>query len=260
MELPEIEIEWIATNQELGTYTSPHFCWANKNNQQVSQWVTCRDRLTQCVAAGLHDSNVGTRRTTEMHPMCFDEMRLLITGVYQNNVKTFLEKGIPKLLELLHSAEYQIGMKNKTKVFRVSNINHTHKSNGGAYLLVGDELWMRSIPMISMYALLVRASSGHEMPGHVLHTLNTASDNADIASTDRSYISHSLKGMKRILKYGEKIWYPTLKENCPGNSSHECSTTGIKGFSSNYKPFKSSSHWYRNIDADADEGPKEEAA
>lgn len=248
----EVEIKWL-DNLAITQSKLPFFAWASKNNEQASQYHTCRDRLTICARAGLHNMNYSSYRTTLMPPMCFDETRLLITAPYEKIQKHFLDTGMAKLLELLHSAEYQMGLDRKTEIFKVSNENCHIKSNGGAYLLVADSLWMRSTPMISMYTLLVRISPAHNLGDHILKTLEncTTSPNSLLSECDTLHVTQSLDGMKRVLRYGEKIWHPTPQENYPSNVSYTAiETSGIKGFTAKTCQIPAAKYWYRDLDVD----------
>lgn len=265
MELPKAEVDWLSHN-EIGVLLAPHFAWVSQSNRQASWLNSCRDRLTSSAYAGLHGRRFHSYRTPYMPPICYDEMRLLITGVYENNQKIFLEDGgVAKLLDLLHSAERQIGMEQQTLIYEVTNLMYHHRSNGGVYILQSDPLWMRATPMISMYCLLIRISPAHTLGDDVMTTLErckkSVSGNFGIPCSDFNYVRSSCDGMETIFKYGEKIWYPTAQENHPGDVQYyQIENVGIHGFSGQNRSISPAEYWYRSLEEKTEEAEEVKVA
>ena len=75
-----------------------------------------------------------------------------------------------------------------------------------------------------------------------------------ISEADKLNVVSAMDGIKRIAKYGMRIWHQDIKANMPGNiSSVYISNAGIGGFGARYKK-DFTQHWYRDIDKEiADE-------
>jgi hypothetical protein len=176
-------------------------------------------------------------------PLDFQQTRLLIANSSDAN----LRKKIPNCLEFLHQVENILKMK---KTVAQECLEPPAKyAKSGVWLLSGSKRWLRSSPMISLYALLIRVGFVHKKGNSYQQTI------LDILSgvkktysrNDKSYLNNSMNAIKKILNFGDrKIFYPNIKNNYPQNipvsMMHNC---GIVAYARGTYTKKNFPRWHR---------------
>ena len=244
-----VEIKWRNNASSVYSYGRMEFAWANKDLQQCSTISSCRDYLQDAIHS--HYKNECTAYTYDPSKdpkLSFDYSRLIIGhgGLKVDG----MEELMPKTLDLVNRVAARLKIQ-KTVAYRISNPLTQH-ARSQSFLLVGSPSWMKSPPMISFYTLLMRSSPGHDESiksiDKAIEALSLPS-NTKVNVGDRQLLKNGNKAILRIMKYKNKIWHRTRKDNFPNSlSSGNMHNLGVVGMSSsNPTPQQKEliSYWFR---------------
>jgi hypothetical protein len=121
--------------------------------KQCHEWILCRDFLNDAALAQHVNSHKGIYGFNfypgTNPPVDFKNMRVLVRKRERDIKLEETEQFIESALKIVNHFEVECGIKPKTKVRRVSNIE-------GTFLFIGSSEWMDSPFMISLYTFLIR--------------------------------------------------------------------------------------------------------
>jgi len=121
--------------------------------KQCHDWVLCRDFLNDAVLAQHVNSHKGIYGFNYFPgtnpPIDFKNIRVLVRKRERDIKLEETEQFIESALKIVNHFEVECGIKPKTKVRRVKNID-------GTFLFIGSSEWIESPFMISLYTFLIR--------------------------------------------------------------------------------------------------------
>jgi hypothetical protein len=149
-------------------------------------------------------------------------------------------------LYFLNQIEDELGIKNT--VARCAK-SHKRYPKEGVWLFIGSKRWMKSPPMISLFALLIRVGFSHRIGENFRNTIYDICENErdTYSKVDKFRLRTAKCGINRILMYGDrKIFHRNIKDNFPNSIDihYMHNKMGISGYSTNATKDKMP-HWHR---------------
>lgn len=133
------------------------FSLVSNSYEQCHRWVLCKDFLHDVVYSVVRGQPVDIfkfRYDPSKDPKCcMRETRLLIGHRRDSSFRSRL----PSMLDFLNQVESRLGMKS-SELVEPSTLPEGFRD---AVMVRGSKRWLRSPPMLSLYALLVRVGMGH---------------------------------------------------------------------------------------------------
>ena len=230
------------------------YAFVSPDNQQVHQFVYCKDFLQDTIHAYLNNTTVSLYsfryNGNDSTPITLDSTKILIAS-YRDSA---FRKKINPIIDFLNQIEDVLGMK-KTKVYGCASPMPTYKRSG-VFMLKGSKRWMKAPPMISLYSFLIRLGCAHQEGASYKDTLQGIFNGSikPYQSMDATYLKDSLHGIDFILKMGDrKIFHNEIKRNYPRSITkfddmhNNCGLIGYcKGQAKVHCPY-----WYRDFKAGA---------
>lgn len=185
--------------------------------KQQRPWVYCKDFLHDTVFSFLNESSLeiyGYTYDPKVHLRPFvRRMRLLL----RNRSDKGFAAGVERSREFLNLVEKAMGMPSRTRVFRCPNPPKSYAKTG-IYLFSGSGDWLLAPPMVSCYALMVRAGFAH-VPGKTyMETIDDIINNkvGQYQEFDADQLSASKPGLKRLVNAGYRnVFAREMKANYP---------------------------------------------
>lgn len=245
----KVKIKWFSEKQRLlqGVKKGLQFAFVSQKNEQCMPLAYCKDYLQDAIQAHLLNKKkkkYGFIYDPEVHPkICIEKCKLLVAHDKDKNFKD----NVPKCLMFLNQIEDRLGIK-KTVARCVSNPEKKYL-NEKAWVFTGSKRWLKSPPMISLYALLIRVGFSHKPDESFMATIHDICENErpTYQSVDKFRLRTAKKGFYRILVHGDKkIFHRKIEDNYPSDIDIHTmhNKMGISAFSSNVACDKMP-HWYR---------------
>jgi hypothetical protein len=207
------------------------FAMFNDQNEQICQWVVCRDFFSELIWSQIHNKPAGIygfKADPSVDPKIdFENTRFLIRNRQDKN---FLDK-IDGIVDFVNQIEDIMNLR-KTEIFIVNS-----KEKNGEIATVASGRWMRSPVLLSMYSLFLRVGFCHTVGDNWKDTVKkmVKGEIKPYQRNDAEYLKQSIKGIEKILTIGYKnIFYVQPKFNYPEkkNVSKLHNSSGIVSFSS----------------------------
>ena len=199
-----------------GVKTGIEMSFVSPDNQQCTPFFHCKDYLQDAIFNYIHSSEKeinGFKYNPLVNPpLSMDKTKILFT----NSQDFDLSLRIPACLDFLNQFEKEIKTQ-KTKVFRCSFPARKYLRSG-VWLFEGSCRWMKSPPMISLYALMIRLGMNHKEGTRYWDTIYDVIDCKiqPIQDVDTFRIRQSRLGIERIIDEGDRnIFYRDIKDNYP---------------------------------------------
>lgn len=144
-------VKFLQSHQSLyqSASTMVLFAWLSEY-KQCSSWTGCKAHLQDDLYAFLQNNKASGPTHVLNEPLDLDNVRMLVTF----GGKEFL-KVIENVLDFIHQYEEEVGFE-KTKIEIVPNRKNT-------VIFIGDKKWLTSLPMLSLYTLLIRGTTNHHV-------------------------------------------------------------------------------------------------
>jgi len=257
-------IEWHPKTQKICQIPKDglEYALVSEDYRQVHQLVWCKDFLQDAIYGHINHKKIniyGFEYNPDTSPPIYlDQTRILITNWKDAD---FARKLLENCQEFLHEIEEILKLR-KTVIERCENPPPRYRK-AGVFLLNGSKRWMHAPPMISLYTLLIRVGFVHPLGQSAQATLNQIKANKLIPynhhpgkETDVDLVADVFKGIKRILKYGDRrLFHRNIQQNYPLNnqyghvfSIHQMhDSCGMMSFTTatNKADFP---HWYRFLE------------
>ncbi len=251
------EVSWHPKSQKLAQIPKQglEYAFVSERFEQAHQLLWCKDFLQDAIYGFLNQQKVDIYNfqydPKVNPPLYMDKTRIMICNWKDNEFRN----RIPNLVDFLNQFEIRMRMW-KTRAIEVSNPPLVYRKTG-VFILESSPRWMRSPPMISLYALFVRVGMVHKAGDSYKDTIAKvesgevkgyyAKTDYSGRTADASQLANAKKGIAWLLKYRDQALFHTqIKQNYPeGVSTSEVhNSLGIGGFSyggtSNRFP-----HWHR---------------
>lgn len=249
----EKEIIWDDLNKSLRLEQSLtkgiEFSYVSDDNYQCTPFAYCRDYLHDIIQSRLYENNkkiygLNYKNNSKKSPS-LKCLKLLVTDSKTSNFK---EK-IYNAIKMINQIEDKLKIK-RTIIFECKNPPYRYKKNG-IYYLKGSIRWIKSPPMISLFAFLIKTGIHHDPSETYEDTFNKILLNKVkmLYKNDRTKLKYIKPTLEKIIKYGDKkIFSNKFLENYPDPKKvdkyifHSC--YGIVGFSKELTR-KEMPNWYK---------------
>lgn len=209
------------------------FSFLSRNCEQVHTFTSCKDYLHDMVFAQINQwSGSWCNYTVGNSPeISTRQMRMIST----NTSDRALPEKAENALGFLHDMEKKFGVKTLSRLYRAKNPPDCYLPVG-AFIFIGDPIWMSCGPMISLYALGIRLGYGTKPGDEVEEVMQAVADRTrdPYSRSDISICQAAIHGVRRLIAEKPKaIFKRDLKDNYPsGNTNGNThSPFGIAGFS-----------------------------
>jgi hypothetical protein len=212
MEFETIEIEQSA--KSIYTRYGLEFSMVGTEKNFAYNFGPCKEYVLDYTLHSITGDGRGSPYFASMKKVSLDEVRIACKGANEFALKSLdfinaFEKGINYPLTVIKQAS----------------------NDKNVLVFCGSPKWFIAPPMVSLYALLIRAGQHHVIGNDVFKTVKYIIDNAN-RCTDGYNLGQSICAIQAILKYGpEKIFGSDMKANWPvGVDIHN---RGILSFGTN---------------------------
>lgn len=226
----KLSVKWLKTRQSTASqiYNSGlAYCFVSEDMRQCHPFVFCKDFLQDVVQSCLHEKEVAVYGFTYKAdpPITMAATRIAITNVSDKG----FDDRIPAMLDFINQFAGRLHLK-PTTARKVDNAKNV-------YITDGSSRWMNSPPLLSMYALLLRAGGAHTAGRDCMETINGLIDGTIpcYQREDAVQLRASRPGIEKILKIGYRpFFYIDSARNYPKdiNISTLHNSSGIVNFSS----------------------------
>lgn len=213
----EKEIIWLDKNDRLSQIysTGIEFAFISPTMQQVHQFVLCKDFLHDVIYAFLKKKTATiygfSYDPTQMPPLDLGHCRL---AVQNKKIKDFSSK-IPNVIDFLNQIEKELHLKR--------SIAYPIKGATNALLVEGSSKWMNSPPMISLYTLLIRTGTVHDLNTNWNQTISDIINKKKQPgqTNDVTYLTTCKDTIQKIVSIGYRpFFYKDMDKNYPETSIH----------------------------------------
>lgn len=253
----EVNVNWHPKTRKLCQVPKEglEFAFVSKNFHQIHQFVWCKDFLQDAIWGHLNQKKITIfgfcYDPEEMIPLYMNKTRLMVANWKD---KEFDSKLLNNCLVFLNAIENQLKM-TKTVAFKCKDVPPRYKKSS-IFILEGSRRWMKSPPMISLYALLIRAGMNHKEGDDPLTTLKNIANGTTKpyyggvgfkGANDKLNIESSYAPLKKLLKIGDRrIFHRNIHDNyptvCAANRLHN--NFGFVGFAKGFTK-EIFPHWHR---------------
>ena len=210
------------------------FALVSQDYKQCNPFVWCKDFLQDIVFASLQKKWINIydfQYSPYIDPEpCLDKIRLLIANANDSN----LRDKIPNILDILHQVEDKLEIKHS--LVRECWLPPKNYKKSGVWMFEGSKRWIKSPPMLSLYALLIRVGCVHEIGVRYEKTFANiiAGVQKPYQKKDSLWLKHAMMGIEKVIRIGDrKIFHRDIKDNYPNLDIDVIhNQLGIAGFSS----------------------------
>jgi len=248
-------IDWMRKDPSahfLQIYTKGlEFALVSDKNEQVHQFVLCKDFLHDVIFSCLHNICFDIYKFVydpdTMPSVCLRKMKLLVTN---SSDKKFRNK-IKNALEFLNKFEDLLRMPRST--VRECKNPPSEYERCGVYLFEGNRRWLQAPPMVSLYTLLLRIGFSHVSGYSFWQTVDGLKNKSikPYQRKDAKWIRVVEPALNKIVRLGDKnIFYKNIRLNYPRNMHMETihNHLGILNFAHDMACHESSitmRYWHR---------------
>lgn len=246
-----VSVKWLTRSGLSQIYSrGMEMCFISRMWEQCCQFVLCKDFLHDAVFSYRHKKPIeiyGFRYNHKRNkPIDLRNIRIAIC----NSQDPKFKYKIQPMISFLNQIEKEMGLK-KSNIIRVKNPPELYRKCG-VYIVLGSGRWLISPPMISLFALLIRCGTRHEINEEWRSTVDYIIDDlsfgyGESCSDDGDYLMEAMSTIEQIIKIGyNEIFYKTPKKNYPLNVDAEVfhDDYGICGFAMGDCEVK---HWYKKL-------------
>lgn len=202
--------------------------------EQCHPFVWCKDFLHDVIHSYLHNKFIDIYKFY-YNPFswpnpCLKEARIVITNARDNK----LASRIPGCLDFVNQVENRLKMA-KSVVRECSNPPAEYEK-AGVFLFQGNNRWLKSPPMLSLYTLLIRIGLVHRLGTPFTETIKALKEKKlkPYQQKDAEWLRECEPALHKIMRLGDKkIFYRQMKDNYPANMQIEQihNKLGILGYS-----------------------------
>lgn len=234
--LPALQIAFKSNKANLAQAHSSGFQFSlvSKTRKQLVPFVYCKDFMHDAYYARINKTKVsiyGFSVSKDIN-LSLDAGRFMIA----NSTNRSFHKCIPSVVDFIHQIEDVIGI-SKSKFFEIPAVPKRFAA-GGVFYIKTSNRWIHAPALISLYTLLIRIGTNHEIGNSYKKTIENSIKNKykECMTGDFWILKDSIKTINEIIsKDGDKKFFKeNIKENYPIN----CASTvhddyGILAFSLN---------------------------
>lgn len=226
------------------------YAFLNDDYKQIHELVLCRDYLNDVMYGSLNNKKIdiwGFKYDPQTDPAPSKKHTKLLLASKKDK---FFRKKIFNSLSFVNQIERRLKM-SPTEVEECENPDRHYKT--GVFIFNGNKRWMKAMPMISLYTLLIRIGMVHDPYRNWTDTIQLIKNEQlePYCKEDLPFLKKASSGMNRIIHHGDrKIFYRNIEKNYPEVdeiSKIHCDF-GIIGYSNNYTQ-PHCPHWHRYLES-----------